>query len=291
MKLNIAPGAERMAKPLRYFGAPGAPVRIGDEVVPCITTYAELYRIVGVFVDPDSACDRVGLIGPPGRGKSQAYKRVLGPEFNAGVRKYHLLAANRSARTSFEQIRDESDKTLPAICDDCDRMATARDYIALVRQMAEHEPVRQLHWETKGIKEEDGRRTEFCGKVFVVMNEVPTFNLGVMAILNRLTLYCFNPPKKEVLDFAAVNMPEVPREHINLLREIDCVPNLRPFHRMAEWDAIGGYKYVCRQVDQVCGVAPDVTNIVEIISECPERQRIKELATRTGRSYDTARKA
>jgi hypothetical protein len=215
-----------MARPLRYFGAPGDPVKIGDDIIPCITTFLELREIMRVFADPKSQDDRVGIIGPSGRGKSQAYKHVLGPEFQGGRRQYHLLIANRSALRSFEQIRDEPNKTLPAICDDCDRMSTARDYIALVRQMAEHEHVRQLDWETKGIKEKDGRRTEFRGKVLVVMNEVPTFNLGVMAIMNRLTLYCFNPPKDELLDFADSNMPEVPKKYIRLLRDIDCLPHL-----------------------------------------------------------------
>ena len=280
-----------MARPLRYFGAPGDPVRIGDEIIPCITTFHELRRIMRVFADPENPDDRVGIIGPPGRGKSQAYKRVLGPEFQAGIRQYHLLIANRSARRSFEQIRDEPDKTLPAICDDCDRMSTARDYIALVRQMAEHEHVRQLDWETKGIKEEDGRRTEFRGKVLVVMNEVPTFNQGIMAILNRLTLYCFNPSKDEILDFADANMPEVQKAHIGLLREIDCLPHLRLFRRMASWEAIGGDAYVRRMVNQVCGVPQDVTTIARVLRETPDRERIKEFARRTGRQYDTGRKA
>ena len=280
-----------MAKPLRYFGAPGDPVKIGDEVVPCITTYRELNQIMRVFADPTSSSERVGLIGPPGRGKSQAYKRMLGPEFQGGVRQYHLLAANRSACRSFEQIRDEPNKKLPAVCDDCDRMSTARDYIALVRQMAEHEHIRQLDWETKGVKEEDGRHTEFCGKVLVVMNEVPMFNMGIMAILNRLTLYNFNPPKDEILDFADANMPDVPKKYIHLLRGIDCLPHLRLFRRMADWEAIGGDAYVRKQVNQVCGVPQDVSIIANLLSETPIHERLEVFAKLTGRKPDAARKA
>ena len=129
------------------------------------------------------------------------------------------------------------------------------------------------------------------GRVLVVMNEVPTFNLGVMAILNRLTLYCFNPPKDEILDFADANMPEVPKKHIRLLREIDCLPHLRLFRRMAAWEAIGGDAFVRRNVNQVCGVSQDVTTIASVLSDTPARERNNDCSQRTGRRYEPARKA
>ncbi len=112
-----------------------------------------------------------------------------------------------------------------------------------------------------------------------------------MAILNRLTLYCFNPAKDEILDFADAEMPEVPKKYIRLLRDIDCLPHLRLFRRMAAWEAIGGDAFVRRNVNQVCGVPQDVTTIARVMSDTPDRERIKEFAKLTGRQYDAGRKA
>lgn len=243
-----------------------------------VTTYERATRIVMAWAKRQ--IQRLALFGPPGVGKSQAYKSAL------GNRRYHLFRGRQTPLQVYNTLYDAPD--LPVVLDDISALLKDDNFRDMLKNLTETGE-RVIRWGTTTSKLE-GRHTSFVCKspVLIVLNKLPKNDPDVEAILDRCDAIWFEPTKAEII----ARMWEVFPENgdlIELIAELPAMPSLRTLVRAREWQQSDDVN-VIEELLSECGVSLEITQLVEIMETFPEGEWCGRYLQRTGLTDRTYRR-
>ena len=155
-----------------------------------IETYERFHRHVAALVDSEIDC--LLVLGPPGIGKSHAYKTVL------GNRPSHIFGGRLTPLRAYLRLHDA--QHLPVVLDDISALLRDDNFRDMLKALCETGR-RVVRWDTTTSKLE-GRATSFVctAPVLIVMNKLPNRDPDVLAILDRCDAIVFEPTKAEVIN-------------------------------------------------------------------------------------------
>jgi hypothetical protein len=240
-----------------------------------VTTYERLHRNMLAWVKRKIL--RLALFGPPGVGKSQAYKSVLSQP-------YHLFSGRQSPLYVYKALYDAPD--LPVVLDDISELLGDPAFIDLLKSLLETGE-RVIRWGTSTSKLE-GRHTSFVctSPVLIVLNKLPKNDPDVDAILDRCDAIRFEPTKVEIIARMREIFPESV-DLIDLIAELPALPSLRTLVHAREWQESEDLNVVEELLSE-CGESPEVTLLVQIMEAHPEHEwcdRFMAATGQTDRSY------
>jgi hypothetical protein len=243
-----------------------------------VTTYERLHRHILAWMKRHIL--RLALFGPPGVGKSYAYKNAL------GNRRYHLFGGRQSALHIYNTLHDAPH--LPVVLDDISNLLRDPVFTDLLKGLLETGE-RLIHWGTTTNKLEGRRKSFVCtSPVLIVLNKLPRNDPDVEAILDRCDAIYLEPTKMETVARMREIFPES-RDLIDLIAELPALPTLRTLVRARDWQKSEDLN-VIEELLSECGVSFEISQLVEIMETFPEREWCARYVQRTGLTDRTYRR-
>lgn len=243
-----------------------------------IITYERLHRHILAWTKLDIL--RLALFGPPGVGKSYAYKNAL------GNRRYHLFGGRQSPLQVYNTLYDAPN--LPVVLDDISALLKDDHFRDMLKNLLETGE-RVIRWGTT-TRRLEGRHTFFVctSPVLIVLNRLPKNDPDVEAILDRCDAVWFEPTKVEIIARMRDVFPEN-SDLIELIAELPAMPSLRTLVHAREWQKSEDLNVVEELLSE-CGVSNEVSQLVEIMQSFPEGEWCERYVQRTGLTDRTYRR-
>jgi hypothetical protein len=254
-------------------GRPAEPTRIRK-----VETYDRLERHVRAWVNRE--IDALVVFGPPGVGKSCAYKTAL------GNRPHHLFGGRLTPLQAYLALCDAPH--LPVVLDDISALLRDDNFRDMLKSLCETSR-RVLRWGTTTAKL-DGRPTSFTctSPVLIVLNKLPSRDPDVEAILDRCDAIRFEPTKAEIIARMRALFPE-DWELIDLIAELPALPSLRTLVKARKWAKSQELNVIEELLDE-CGVSAEVAALVQIMESHPEHEWCDLYVRETGLTDRTYRR-
>jgi len=174
------------------------------------------------------------LLGPPGVGKSQIVRRVLGAQAA-------WIAGNATPFGIYLHAYEHRDE--PLVLDDIDDLGAQPAGARLLKALCQSDDVRTLSWQSAAhALRERGVPREFptSSPVMLIANQWTTSSLNVQAVEDRLHVLSFQPSQTEIHRQAATwfwdaEVFEFVGRHLNLLADL----SFRVYIRAAELKQAG----------------------------------------------------
>ena len=155
-----------------------------------------------------------------------------------------------------------------------------------MKQVADSRPVRTVRWLTQAV-DESLRQFQCRSNVLVVLNDIPTNDADVAAILDRLDVVYFDPTKAEIIEKMRT-FDGVDQADVDLLAETPCLPSLRTLRHFQGWK-----KSELDEMEELyseCGVPRDIQVMINLKLTFPKTEWRSRFANETGRSKEAAKK-
>ncbi|MCK4626649.1 MAG: ATP-binding protein [Phycisphaerae bacterium] len=239
-----------------------------------VTTYERLERHIDSWVTGEIPF--LGIVGPPGTGKTHAYESLDGPR--------HVFRGRTSAITMFESISERPDD--PIILDDIRKLLRDADCLDLLKQLCDTRRIRTVRWHTRALAEED-RQFVCSSKVLVVLNWVPKSDSDVEAILDRFDVIRFEPTKSEII--ARMRLFAEDQRDVDIIANAPIMPSLRTLVHFQQWKAAPRLNEI-EELYSECGMPENIRQMVEVLETTPKGQWIKAYQRLSGKKYEAAKR-
>lgn len=241
-----------------------------------VETYDRFQRHIRAWVDREVNC--LIILGPPGVGKSHAYRSTL------GNRPYHHFSGRLTPISAYCALHDFPHR--PVVLDDISALLRSDNFRDMLKSLCES-GVRTVRWGTLTPKLE-GRARSFTSTapVLIVLNKIPAKDPDVAAVLDRCDTIIFDPTKPEIIRKMRESCP-ADRYLIDLLAEMPAMPSFRTLEKARRWQK-SEHLNLLEEIMSECGVAPPIARLAEIIEQCDEQDWCSEYVKQTGlteRSY------
>lgn len=182
------------------LAAPSPPVnpaiisRPPDDAI-VVGTYSELDRYLRKFAE--GALDLVLLLGPPGIGKTEAVKGVLGIE-PEGTSRALYVEGHMQPFGLYQGLWLHRNR--PVVLDDLDRLYAKPDCVRLLKPLCNARRLKRISWLSNAVACVPNLPTEFTteSRVILIANEWRTLNANVRALEDRSIILWFAPSPMEI---------------------------------------------------------------------------------------------
>ena len=170
------------------------PPRLPDDAI-VIRTYEEFDRYLCKFAE--GALDLVLLLGPPGIGKTEAVKHVLGVEPD-GHSDALYVEGHVQPFGLYQGLWRH--RHLPVVLDDLDRLYANSDCVRLLKPLCNTRRTKRISWLSSAVAAIPELPTEFTtqSSVVLIANEWRTLNANVRALEDRAIILWFSPTATEI---------------------------------------------------------------------------------------------
>ena len=243
-----------------------------------VVTYERLHRHILAWTKLQIL--RLALFGPPGIGKSHAYKDVL------GNRPHNLFGGRQSPLHVYKALCDAPH--VPVVLDDISALLKDDNFRDMLKNLTETGQ-RVIRWGTTTSKLE-GRPTSFVctAPVLIVLNKLPKNDPDVEAILDRCDAIWFEPTKEEIIARMRELFPEN-ADLIDLIAELPALPSLRTLVHARDWQNSDDLD-VMEELLSECGASSPITRLLEIMEAFPETEWCRRYVQQTGLTDRTYRR-
>ena len=170
------------------------PTRLPDDAI-VVGNYAELDRYLRKFAE--GALDLVLLLGPPGVGKTEAVKSVLGID-HEGTSQALYIEGHMQPFGLYQGLWQHRNR--PVVLDDLDRLYAKSDCVRLLKPLCNTRRVKRISWLSNAVVSVPDLPTEFTtqSSVMLIANEWQTLNTNVRALEDRSIILWFAPSPLEI---------------------------------------------------------------------------------------------
>ena len=243
-----------------------------------IETYERYHRHIHAWVEREIDC--LFVLGSPGAGKSESYRRSL------GNRPYHLFRARKSPLTVYCDLYD--DPSWPVVLDDISALTKDDNFIDMLKSLCETGR-KEIRWGTSTPKLGDRKRRFVCtSPILIVLNKLSEKNPDITAILDRCDAIRFAPTKSEIIDRMREIFPE-DEKLIDLIAELPVLPTLRTLLKARQW-ARSKHLNLIEELYAECGVPKAIRTLTDIMETRPEREWCSHYLAATGLTDRTYRR-
>lgn len=183
----------RLAAPAPTAG-PSNASRLPDDAI-VVGTYSELDRYLRKFAE--GALDLVLLLGPPGIGKTEAVRGVLGIEPEGSSRALYV-EGHMQPFGLYQGLWLHRNR--PVVLDDLDRLYAKPDCVRLLKPLCNARRLKHVSWLSNAVASVPNLPTEFTteSRVILIANEWRTLNANVRALEDRSIILWFAPSPREI---------------------------------------------------------------------------------------------
>lgn len=173
---------------------PASVSRLPDDAI-VVSTYAELDRYLRKFAE--GALDLLLLLGPPGIGKTEAVKGVLGIE-PEGTSRTLYVEGHMQPFGLYQGLWLHRNR--PVVLDDLDRLYAKPDCVRLLKPLCNARRLKRISWLSNAVASVPNLPTEFTteSRVILIANEWRTLNANVRALEDRSIILWFAPSPLEI---------------------------------------------------------------------------------------------